>query len=202
MQASDSGSNETGALNRRTLLKLTAVGLAGVVTGAGVTATATRFHRTSTPRYRCLTKEEAALLIEICEQIIPGDDTPGATDAGVIHFIDQQLAGVYAPHLPAYQRGLESFRRTCLQMYQKPFAELATDKKIEALRLIESGRPPAELWKEPSPRAFFSLVVSHTMQGFYGSPRHGGNRGYASYRMLGLDYPQIVGRKVYAKTSA
>jgi len=32
------------------------------------------------------------------------------------------------------------------------------------------------------------------MQGFYGNPRHGGNRDYASYRMLGLDYPQLVGQ--------
>jgi gluconate 2-dehydrogenase gamma chain len=32
------------------------------------------------------------------------------------------------------------------------------------------------------------------MQGFYGSPRHGGNRDYLSYRMLGIDYPQVIGR--------
>jgi gluconate 2-dehydrogenase gamma chain len=30
--------------------------------------------------------------------------------------------------------------------------------------------------------------------GFYGSPRHGGNKDYISYRMLGLDYPLIIGR--------
>ena len=35
------------------------------------------------------------------------------------------------------------------------------------------------------------------MQGFYGSPRHGGNKDYASYRMLGLDYPNIIGQNRY-----
>jgi gluconate 2-dehydrogenase gamma chain len=35
------------------------------------------------------------------------------------------------------------------------------------------------------------------MQGFYGSPRHGGNRGFVSFRMIGIDYPRIVGQNRY-----
>ena len=38
------------------------------------------------------------------------------------------------------------------------------------------------------------------MQGFYGSPRHGGNRNYASYRMLGLEYPPVLGQNRYRET--
>jgi gluconate 2-dehydrogenase gamma chain len=30
------------------------------------------------------------------------------------------------------------------------------------------------------------MVVDHTMQGFYGSPAHGGNRDEASWKMLGV----------------
>jgi gluconate 2-dehydrogenase gamma chain len=41
-------------------------------------------------------------------------------------------------------------------------------------------------------------VLDHTRQGFYGSPRHGGNRDYASYRMLGLAYPNLIGQNRYA----
>ncbi len=33
------------------------------------------------------------------------------------------------------------------------------------------------------------------MQGFYGSPQHGGNRGYASFKMLNLEYPHGVIQK-------
>jgi gluconate 2-dehydrogenase gamma chain len=39
-------------------------------------------------------------------------------------------------------------------------------------------------------------VCDHCMQGYYGSPRHGGNRDFASWKMLGLPYPQVVGRVV------
>jgi len=35
------------------------------------------------------------------------------------------------------------------------------------------------------------------MQGFYGSPRHGGNRNYASYKMMGLEYPRLIGQNRY-----
>jgi gluconate 2-dehydrogenase gamma chain len=35
------------------------------------------------------------------------------------------------------------------------------------------------------------------MQGFYGSPRHGGNKNYMSYQMMGIDFPLVVGRNHY-----
>jgi gluconate 2-dehydrogenase gamma chain len=35
------------------------------------------------------------------------------------------------------------------------------------------------------------------MQGFYGDPRHGGNREGVSWKMLGLPYPPIRGRLRY-----
>jgi gluconate 2-dehydrogenase gamma chain len=186
-------------MSRRTAVKLGVAGLVGAAVGVGSTAAIARLVRAPRPAYRFFSDSEAALLIDICEQIIPRDDTPGATDTGAINFIDLQLCGVYARHQQAYRRGLESFRQTCLQEYKAPFQALVPARKIEALRSIEQGRGPKEFWGEPSPQAFFSLVLAHAMQSFYGSPRHGGNRDYASYRMLGLDYPQVAGRNVSPK---
>jgi len=39
------------------------------------------------------------------------------------------------------------------------------------------------------------------MQGYYGSPRHGGNRDAISWRMLGLDEPPLRGRAQYDLTA-
>jgi gluconate 2-dehydrogenase gamma chain len=190
---------EPAAMSRRAALKLGVVGIVGAAVGAGSTAAIARLVRAPRPKYRFFTDAEAALLIDICEQIIPRDDVPGATDTGAINYIDLQLCGVFARHQQTYRRGLESFRQTCLEEYKAPFQDLAADRKIKALRSIELGRAPKALWGEPTAREFFSLVLAHTMQSFYGSPRHGGNRDYASYRMLGLDYPQVAGRNVYPK---
>jgi gluconate 2-dehydrogenase gamma chain len=43
------------------------------------------------------------------------------------------------------------------------------------------------------------LAVDRTMQGFYGAPRHGGNKDYASFKMMKLDYPLLVGQNRYGK---
>jgi len=181
-------------VSRRTALKLGLAGLVGVAVGAGSTAAITRLTRSAPPKYFFFTADEAALLIEICEQLIPGDDTPGARQTGAIHYIDRQLVGVFKRHQQTYRRGLEAFRRTCVQEHGGTFESLTAAAKIEALRAIEAGRAPKELWVDPAPQAFFGLVLAHTMQSFYGSPRHGGNKDYASYRMLGIDYPPVVGR--------
>lgn len=197
---SDASADDVSALSRRSMLKLGAVGLIGAAVGVGSTALITRL-ATGTPRkYRFFSDAEAGLLNDICDQLIPRDDQPGAAEAGAVNYIDRQLGGRFAARRETYRRGLESFDRTCAHVYQHPFHELPAAAKIDALRSIEAGHAPAELWGDPSPQAFFNLVLAHTMQSFYGSPRHGGNRNYASYRMLGLDLPQVVGRNRYGTT--
>lgn len=190
---------EPARVSRRTALKLAAVGTLGAAVGVGASAGIARWGRTPPVPYRFFSEAEASLLIAICEQIIPRDDTPGATDVGVIYYIDRQMSGPFARHRQTYRQGLASFRQTCLQLFKAAFEELPFERQTDALRLIEAGKAPKELWPDPSQQAFFNLVLDHTRQGFYGSPRHGGNRGYASYRMLGLAYPNLIGRNTHDK---
>jgi gluconate 2-dehydrogenase gamma chain len=46
---------------------------------------------------------------------------------------------------------------------------------------------------------FFNLIRAHAMQGFYGDPRHGGNRDEASWKMLGIPCPPVRGRLPYQR---
>lgn len=201
MNTTGADSPEQPAFSRRTALKLAATGLVGGALGTASTALVARLtHERPPPPYRFFTATEAVLLIEICEQLIPRDASPGATDTGAIYYIDRQLAGFFARFQPTYRRGLAAFRQTCQQEHKLPFEELSPAKKIIALQALERGQVPKALWSDPTPQAFFNLVLAHTMQSFYGSPRHGGNRDHASYRMLGLDYPQFVGQNRYRTT--
>jgi len=186
-----------GVFSRRAVLKAAAVGIVGAGIGGGSAALVTRLRRNRPRSYRFFNDDEAALVIEICEQLIPRDDAPGATEAGVIRYIDRQLAGPLARHQPDYRRGLELFRETCDKEFGLSFAQLSAEQKLDLLRRVETGKVPASLWREPSAPQFFRLVLSHAMQGFYGPERHGGNRGYLSYRMLGLSYPQVIGQNRY-----
>jgi gluconate 2-dehydrogenase gamma chain len=194
MKSSASPPGKPPGLSRRAAAKIATVSLAGIAAGGGMTAMITRVTPQRARPYRFLHETEAALVIEICEQIIPRDDVAGATDAGVVYYIDRQLAGKLARHQATYREGLAAFAQTCLRLHQKPFAQLDAQHKIAVMQLVERGKAPAELWKEVAQAEFFKLLVEHTMQGFYGSPRHGGNRDYVSHKMLGIDYPQIIGQ--------
>ncbi len=62
---------------------------------------------------------------------------------------------------------------------------------------MEQGNLPSGFWKNISQQHFFNILRDHTMQGFYGSPRHGGNKNYVSYKMMKLDYPHVLGQNRY-----
>ncbi len=148
--------------------------------------------------YLFFTLAEADCLIALCEQIVPADEHGGgATEAGVIRYIDRQLVAVFDYDQVMYQRGIAALQSTCMESNGMRFEQLGWDTQLEMLQRMEKGNLPPEHWYDVDQQRFFRLVVSHAMQGFYGAPRHGGNRNYMSYRMMGLDFPLVVGRNHY-----
>ena len=147
--------------------------------------------------YRFFTPEEALCIIAFCEQIIPKDQSPGATDAGVIHYIDRQLSGVFHYDQDTYRNGIKNLQTYCTQKHRNPFEELIFDEQTKLLKMLESNQLKETKWSQGKPSDFFNLVRSHTMQGFYGSPIHGGNKDYMSFEMLKIDYPLVIGQNRY-----
>jgi len=144
--------------------------------------------------WRSLSEDEARTLEAICERIIPADQDPGAGWAGAVTFIDRQLVGPYRRLRKTYQLGLAGTNGTSLAMFAKPFVALAPAQQDAVLQSMDKGQARGECWKQVSAKSFFDLVVSHTMQGFYGDPRHGGNRERVSWKILRLPYPPVRGR--------
>ncbi|MCL5743598.1 MAG: gluconate 2-dehydrogenase subunit 3 family protein, partial [Acidobacteria bacterium] len=155
--------------------------------------------RSNQPR-RFLYAEEARTVQAICEQIIPEDENCGAARAGVVNFIDRQLAGFYREHQETYRRGIAGVDESSLTLFHARFADLSSERQTAVLVAMEKNRAPGESWKQLPAKTFFDLIVSHTMQGFYGSPRHGGNRDAVSWRMLGVPVPPVRGRLIYDGT--
>ncbi|MFI5184876.1 MAG: gluconate 2-dehydrogenase subunit 3 family protein [Vicinamibacteria bacterium] len=171
------------AVGRRDFLKVSATAAATAVAGcAGAPG-----------RWRTLTDGEAMTLGAACDRIVPPDADPGAREAGVVDFIDRQLAGGQKDRREIYRRGLEALDRTARRR-GAAFADLAADVQTELLREVEQSQVEAVDWTPVEPAAFFRLLIDHTMMGFYGDPRHGGNRGRVSWKMVGLPDPPIRGR--------
>jgi len=70
--------------------------------------------------------------------------------------------------------------------FGKRFVELTDEQQIEVLNTVEEHA-----------RQFFQFILAHTRQGFYGDPRHGGNRNMVSWKMVGLPFPPVRGRQHY-----
>ena len=145
--------------------------------------------------WRFLTDAEAELVDSIAAQIIPEDQDPGGRTAVVVNFIDIQLTGHYKRYQEIYRQGLARLEKTSLALYQMPWVSLPFGDQFTLLSRLEKGEAPEEIWDTVSSTSFFDLICEHCLQGYYGSPRHGGNRNYVSYRMIGIDYPQLCGRR-------
>jgi gluconate 2-dehydrogenase gamma chain len=166
------------------------MGITAVATAAGSVAGCVG----SLSPWRSLNVEEARTLEAVCERIIPADQDPGAAWAGVVNYIDRQLVGPYRRLRKTYLLGLAGTNGTSRSMFGKSFVELTAQQQDAVLQAMDSGQAQGEHWASVSAKSFFDLVVSHTLQGYYGDPRHGGNRERASWKMLKLPYPPVRGR--------
>lgn len=134
--------------------------------------------------------EEAAIVSAACERIFPADETgPGATQAGVVIYIDHQLAGPY---------GADKYRYT-----QPPFIESIPEHGYQGkanpretyrdgigkLGSDFAGLPPAEQdarLHAMEKTYFFQLLRTHTIEGMFCDPMHGGNRDLIGWQLIGF----------------
>ena len=145
--------------------------------------------------HRYFTASEAATVNAMCERIIPADEDPGAAWAGVVEFIDRKLAGYHRRYQSLYRAGLKGVSESCVTLFHKEFIDLSNAQQDELLRKLESNQAPGAVWSQVSAGDFFNRVVEHTLEGFYGGPRHGGNRDAVSWHMLGLPTPPVRSRR-------
>lgn len=168
---------QPGGLTRRQFVAAGAIGTAAVATGCNAGRHG---------NWVFLTEGQARTLAAICDQIIPTDEFPSASQAGVLNYIDGQLIRHYRRHQPTYENGLEQAEVMSREHFGRDLAALAPQQQLEIVAGLER-----------QDKKFFDLVRSHTMEGYYGSPRHGGNRDAVSWRMLGLPEPPPLGRAQY-----
>jgi len=165
-----------GPLRRRTFI--------GIGLAAASTTSVTSCGRTSS--WRFFSQEEARTVDAICEQIIPADLTPGARQAQVVNYIDIQLTRAFKKYQQVYREGIAAVDRASREKFGQCFVKLSADQQVAVLKHVEDKS-----------KTFFTLILTHTRQGFYGDPRHGGNRNMISWKMLGLPFPPLRGRQHY-----
>lgn len=121
-----------------------------------------------------LSPAEAAGLEAVAARIIPTDDTPGAREAGVIHFIDQALGTFMAESAGDLRAGLESLDALAAGTAEGGrFAALPPSAQDDLLHQVEAT-------------PFFELMIYLTVAGMFALPSYGGNRDYLGWTLLGF----------------
>ena len=135
-----------GSVKRRRFLEAGIVAAGGSLVSCGRTG--------GGPYWRFFTAAEARCANAICEQIIPADDFPGASQAGVVNFLDVQLTRHYRKHRDAYRQGLAGVDEAARKRSGKPFAELAPEQQTEILtgadREVLIGTPVKRYFADPA----------------------------------------------------
>lgn len=129
-------------------------------------------------RFDVFTATEAADIAAIAARIMPTTDTPGATEAGVIHFIDRAFRGDAAPDLADFRKGLAAVRERVSA--RRPgvtrFALLPIADQDAVLTELETTREP-----------IFGWMRFMTMVGMFADPKYGGNRGEVGWKLIGFE---------------
>jgi gluconate 2-dehydrogenase gamma chain len=160
------------------------------------------------PVYEFLNGDEAAFIEAAVDTFIPADDVgPGALELGVAVFIDRQLNSGYGRGDRMYLQGpfiegtpeqgyqlrmtpSELVRNGILDLnaylrdkFKRSFDALSEEDRVGVLTQLEKRE--IQLPTVPT-GIFFGLLYELTMQGYFADPLHGGNKGKASWKMIGF----------------
>jgi gluconate 2-dehydrogenase gamma chain len=122
-----------------------------------------------------LSAEEAAEAGALASLIVPLGSTPGASEAGVIYFIDKALATFDRDKREAYRQGLRMVQSRREELFPGS-TSIASLKPADQLRLA----------KAIENTEFFETLRVHTVMAFLGPPEYGGNRNQAGWTLIGF----------------
>lgn len=173
--------------------------------------------------YIFFTAAEAGFIEAAVARLIPDDPVgPGAVQAGVVFFLDRQLAGGFG-HGEHYflggpwpkgtpEQGYQS-RFTPAQFYRAAiaaidkhvgesakgaaFSAISADEQDQVLKELESGA--TQLDGGVDSKTFFAMLLQNTKEGYFSDPIYGGNRDMGAWKMIGFpgahyDYKEWVQR--------
>ena len=155
-----------------------------------------------------LTQPEIRFLDAAVARLIPADELgPGAREADVTYFIDQQLCSPWGTFSRAYRMGpwpegtpqqgfqcpltpqeiyreaIREINAHCSKAHAKVFSFLTAEQQDAVLRDLEAGRIELQAL---SAKVFFEFLLKNTVEGFFSDPVHGGNRDKIGWRLIGF----------------
>lgn len=122
------------------------------------------------------TEDQAKLVMEIAEGIIPETNTPGAKSLGVPQFIETMVSTVYNEKTRAeFVDGLTAFEATCKSEMGAAFVSLGNAEKEVFLKSQNDTIFGLKFVRGEKDRPFFWRVKELTLVGYY-TTEHGATK--------------------------
>ena len=134
-----------------------------------------------------LTPTQLKTLEAFIDRLIPTDELgPGAVAAGARVYIERVLAGPNVNEKAQFLEGLEAVDAYAKRTQGGSLAELSPEKRDQILKAIDDGTAQGL----PQGRAFFNRARRLTLEGMFGDPYYGGNKGFAGWDLIRYPGPR------------
>ncbi|PRY89764.1 gluconate 2-dehydrogenase subunit 3 family protein [Mongoliibacter ruber] len=186
-------------MNRREALKGTAMIFGYALTGSTVAALMQSCESGASLGWtpKVLNKEQAQILSQIVDRVLPATDSPGALDVGVDQFIDRMLANVFPEVIQnGFAGGIDSFNDVAKEQHGKDFVKLEGEKQDALIREFEekSGPLPGSMWGfsfgEPTEFPFYRMMKELALIGYFHSEKIG--KEYLAYNPIPGPYEGCI----------
>ncbi len=136
------------------------------------------------PALIVLNPYEARVAAAVFERLFPADEHgPGATEMGILTYVDGALAGAYRDEVEIYRLGLAALDLAARHRYDASFADCVPNQQDALLSDLEQDELPG--FQVPHQRDFFAMLRAHLQEGLFADPAYGGNRDKLGWRFLG-----------------
>jgi len=123
---------------------------------------------TYTPSF--FTEDQARIVMEVAEIIIPKTDTPGAKDAGVPGFIDTMLKDCYKKEdQDRFIAGLTAFDEEAKKAYGDSFIYCKPEQQVELVTKTHAAALTEAKENKEAKRPFILMAKELTLLGFFTS---------------------------------
>ena len=188
-------------INRRQFMVKSAIGVCGLGAACGTCgiafsssrkpsapASGAEAQRIEIPPYnadaRFFKPHQYSLVAILAALIVPTDDEPGATEAGVVDFIDERIADSERKQT-VYTKGLAGLDNFCKEKYGRAFMALPVSTQEEVLGSVYDARPAHNLLQRVARKLsllwqdilgdrldgrFLMQVRRDVIEGFYANP--------------------------------
>lgn len=123
----------------------------------------------------------------VLDRLIPADDYPSATQAGIFEYLVRHAKGDLAPGWPAVLAGLDEIEAEARAGFGEPFALLTPAQQDGLLGRAQAGG--IGMLSGAGPSGWSATLATWVAEAYYADPGNGANPGGMSWQMIGYPAP-------------